>query len=359
MRVLHGTYEIAGQGMVLAEGLRANGVTADSLAYRVDWDGRVPRIVVELDRLDPLRRVLAMERTRRRFEDAYDVFHFHFGSSFFGAGAPYGESGWLARLLARRDVPGLKARGKTVVFHFHGCEVRNRAYMLKAHALSACTECRPFCAPDRQRALLADASRHADRVFFSTKDLAESVPNGIELPLAIEAARWEEAARAHPLPSPETRDGVNGPVVLAHAPTNRWIKGTRHVEDAVERLRAEFPQLELRLIEKLPWAGMPRALAACDLLVDQLFMGWYGLLAIEGMSLGKAVVCHLRADFRDDACPVVDATSETLVEVLRPLIRDPARRAALGAAGQAWARARHDQAAVGKTLLAHYEELRQ
>jgi len=94
--------------------------------------------------------------------------------------------------------------------------------------------------------------------------------------------------------------------------------------------------------------------------VDQLFMGWYGLLAIEGMSLGKAVVCHLRGDFAASAagCPVVDATAETVTEVLRALIRDPARRIALGAAGQAWARARHDQAAVGRTLLTHYEDLR-
>jgi glycosyltransferase involved in cell wall biosynthesis len=344
--------------MVLADGLRAHGAIADSLAYRVDWDGRRPRLVVELDRLDPLSRVFAMARTRRRLEDEYDVFHFHFGSSFFGSGAPYGGSGLLARLLARRDVAGLKARGKTVVFHFHGCEVRNRAHMMAQHERAACTECKPFCDPARQRKLLADAARDADRVFFSTKDLAESVPNGIALPLAIDAARWEEAARALPLPEASERDGVRGPVVIAHAPTNRWIKGTRHVEAAVERLRPEFPQLELRLIEHLAWAEMPRTLAACDLLVDQLFMGWYGLLAIEGMSLGRAVVCHLRADFAEPDCPVVDATAETLADVLRPLIADPQRRAALGAAGQAWARARHDQVAVGKVLLAHYGEIR-
>ena len=38
-------------------------------------------------------------------------------------------------------------------------------------------------------------------------------------------------------------------------------------------------------------------------------MGWYGLLAIEGMALGKAVVCHLRPDFVQPGCPVVDATA--------------------------------------------------
>lgn len=346
LRVLHGTYEIAGQGMVLAQGLRAAGVDAKSLAYRVDWDGRRPELIVELDPLPgPIARGAAMLGAFARLAPKFDIFHFHFGASF------------LPRLF---DVPLLKAMGKVVVFHFHGCEVRNRALMLERHALAACTECRPFCRPEHQRWLLGRAARDADRVLYSTKDLAESVPNGIELPLAIDAARWEDAARAGPLPDPASRDGVHGPVVIAHAPTNRWIKGTRHVEAAVESLQREFPRLKLRLIEKLPWADMPRVLAGCDLLVDQLFMGWYGLLAIEGMSLGRPVVCHIRADFAQGSpgCPVLDATPETLEGVLRELIKDPARRAAVGAAGQAWSRARHDAPVVGRALLAHYEAIR-
>ena len=43
-----------------------------------------------------------------------------------------------------------KAMGKSVVFHFHGCEVRKRAHMLGTHRLSTCTDCDPFCRPRRQ-----------------------------------------------------------------------------------------------------------------------------------------------------------------------------------------------------------------
>src|SRR5205085_7474785 len=121
---------------------------------------------------------------------------------------------------------------------------------------------------------------------------------------------------------------VSGPVVIAHAPTDRLIKGTRHVFAAVETLKREFPRLELRTIEKQPWARMPEFLAGCDILVDQLMMGWYGLLAIEGMAEGKAVVAHIREDFRSvhPDLPVVDADPAPLVAVLRELIRDPAHR---------------------------------
>jgi glycosyltransferase involved in cell wall biosynthesis len=343
--VLHGCYEIAGQGMVLALGLRALGCEARSFAYRVDWDGRRPDLVVELDRLPgDLARGAAMLGALVRWGPSFDVFHFHFGTSF------------LPRLL---DLPLLRAWGKPVVFHFHGCEVRRREHMVRAHRLATCTECDPFCRPAQQRWLLEQAARYAGRVFFSTLDLAESVPGGVHLPLAIETDRWEAAATRRPLPDFEKRDGMNGPVVIAHAPTNRLIKGTRHVEAAVEALGAEFPRLELRMIERRPWAAMPELLAECDILVDQLMMGWYGLLAIEGMAEGKAVVSYLRDDFRagHPDLPVVDAEPSTLVDVLRGLVHDPVRRAELGRRGPAYVRAHHDARVVAETLLGHYREL--
>src|SRR5207247_8068646 len=121
------------------------------------------------------------------------------------------------------------------------------------------------------------------------------------------------------LPDVDRRDGVRGPVVIAHAPTHRLIKGTRHVEAAVERLRAEFPRVELRMIDRQPWATMPEFLSGCDILVDQLMMGWYGLLAIEGMAERRAVVSYLREDLRPQypACPGVSADPDTLHAVLR------------------------------------------
>src|SRR5216117_3051993 len=137
LRVLHGTYEIAGQGMMLARALRENGCDARALCYRVDWDVRQSDLVVDLDaHRSRAARGLAMLGTIARLAPRFDVFHFHFGTSF------------LPRLL---DVPILKRMGRKIVFHFHGCEVRNRARMLEAHRLSTCVECDPFCRPRHQR----------------------------------------------------------------------------------------------------------------------------------------------------------------------------------------------------------------
>lgn len=345
LRVLHGTYEIAGQGMMLARALREHGVEARALSYRVDWDGRQSDLVVDLDaRHGAVSRGRAMLGTFLELAPEFDVFHFHFGTSF------------LPRLL---DVPLLRALGRRVVFHFHGCEIRDRTRMLRGHRLSTCTDCDPFCRPRHQGWLRERAARLGDRSFYSTLDLAESVPGGVHLPLAIETARWAEAADRHAPPDAARRDGVNGPVVIGHAPTNRLIKGTRHVVAAVERLRAEFPRLELRMIERQPWAIMPEFLAGCDLVVDQLHMGWYGLLAIEAMAEAKPVVAYLRDDFAAQAegLPVVNADPATLVATLRPWIADPARRAERGALGRAYVTRVHDTHVVGARLLAHYREL--
>ena len=373
LRVLHGCYEIAGQGMMLARGLAENGCEAHSLAYRVDWDGRRPDLIVELDhRSTPAGKAAAMLGAFLRWGTRFDIYHFHFGTSFFGtpffapprpaavAEAEARSAGGARRGRWRQlDLPVLRAMGKRTAFHFHGCEVRSRARMMASHRFSTCTECEPFCVPREQERVLALAARHADRAFFSTLDLAESVPRGVHLPLAIEAARWERLALERPLPELDRRDGVRGPVVIAHAPTHRLIKGTRHVEAAVERLRAEFPRVELRMIDRQPWATMPEFLAGCDILVDQVMMGWYGLLAIEGMAERRAVVACLREDLRPlyPDCPVVSADPETLHAVLRDLVRDPARRAELGERGARFARERHDTKVVGAGLLRHYREM--
>ena len=356
LRVLHGTYEVAGQGMMLARALRDLGCESDSLAYRVDWDGRRPELIVDLDRhRTGLGRLVGMAGAFARWAGHYDVFHFHFGTSFFYV-HPREQP---QALRGHWDLPLLKRMGKRIVFHFHGCEIRNRELMRARHRLATCTECNPFCHPWHQQWLAEQAARYADRVFFSTLDLAESVPSGVQLPLAIEAERWKRAAREFALPDAGHRDGVHAPVVIAHAPTHRLIKGTAYVEAAARELRDEGLNVELRLIEKRPWATMPEFLAGCDILVDQLMMGWYGLLAIEGMAMGRTVIAYLREDFSAQlkGCPVESAEPGTLTDLLRELVRDPARRAMLGVAGQRYVDHHHDLPVVGARLLAEYRAI--
>ena len=104
---------------------------------------------------------------------------------------------------------------------------------------------------------------------------------------------------------------------------------------------------------------------AADLVVDQLNAGWYGMFAIEAMALGKPVVAFLHEEAlqrTEEAfgvkVPIVHATKETLPDVLRGLVSDPAELRRIGAASRAYVEQVHDLSVVADRLLDLYAGLR-
>src|SRR5438105_3843196 len=210
----------------------------------------------------------------------------------------------------------------------------------------ACTECAPFCIPPRQRRILASAARHADLELVSTPDLLESATRAIHFPVAADLSEY-------PFTPPK-----GAARLVLHAPTNRLIKGTRHVERAYEQARRGFPGTEFVVVERKPWKELRDLMMLADVVVDQVFMGWYGMVAVEAMAMGKPVLCFIRPDFepllRD--CPIVRCTLEDLPERLAELLGDPARCRALGEAGRAYVEREHAHTALARKLVELYRD---
>jgi glycosyl transferase family 1 len=333
LRVLHAPAEIAGQGSVLARALRGLGVEAHSLAYNSGFPQYRPDEQRPYDDLPPLPRYLGYLGSALRHLGRWDVYHFHFGRTLV---PPHN---W--------DLPLHPALGRRVVFHYHGCDVRNRAHMLATHRRATCTECDPFCIPARQRRILGSAARFADAELVSTPDLLESAPRARHLPVALDLEDY-------PFASP-----TGSPQLVVHAPTNRLIKGTRYVEQAYETLRPRFPGVRFEVVERRPWSELRAILAAADVVVDQLFMGWYGMVAVEAMALGKPVLCFIRDDFepRLSDCPVVRCTEEDLAERLAETLSSAGTRRALGERGRAYAAREHAAPVIATRLLQLYRSL--
>jgi glycosyltransferase involved in cell wall biosynthesis len=180
--------------------------------------------------------------------------------------------------------------------------------------------------------------RHADRAVFVNPDLWRYLPGAIFLPYAS-----VDVASIEPQPVPDREH-----VVVAHAPTDRGVKGTRYVVDAVEQLRHEGLDIELDVIEGVTRTDAMARMARADVLVDQLYTGWYGGVAVEAMALCRPVVC-----FIDDsenpygsALPIVRADQSTLREVLAGLMADRERRASVAAEGRAFALREHDPRSI-------------
>ena len=100
-------------------------------------------------------------------------------------------------------------------------------------------------------------------------------------------------------------------------------------------------------------------MAECDVFVDQLFMGWYGMVSVEAMALGKPTLAFMRPAFEPAAagCPVVRTSVETLEHDIADLLADAPRRTRLGEEGRAWVERHHDAHVIARQLVALYQEL--
>lgn len=166
----------------------------------------------------------------------------------------------------------------------------------------------------------------------------------------IDTQAWTPAAHR-----PE-RDGRVHEVVVGHSPNHRGVKGTAELIAAVDRLRSEGLRIRLDLMEGIPNREVRTRLAGCDILVEQLHLG-YALSAMEGMALALPVVSNLEDPaYYDlhrrctglDRCPIVSCSPMTVADALRTLATDPALRRRLGEAGRSYVERHHGMASAAR-----------
>jgi len=148
----------------------------------------------------------------------------------------------------------------------------------------------------------------------------------------------------------------SGMVKVAHAPTARKIKSTEPFLAAIARLQAEGYDVELDLIEKVPWDECLRRKASADIYFDQTILG-YGNNAIEAWGMGipviagaqEATLAEMRKRFSNEL-PFYQATEGTIYEALKALIQSPDLRAEYSERGLNHVQRFHDQRVVVEQL---------
>lgn len=303
----------------------------------------------------------------------FDVIHYGGGQPLFTPPPPWfwGEmTGPLHSRLAHAglealshvtpfaDLRLLRRKGKVIAVTFQGDDARLGAAQRQRYARSLASEAdAAHYAPagDRwKQRRIAAVDRHAHLIYALNPDLLHDLPPRARyLPYAIEIASLHTGATG----------SANAVPVIVHAPSDQRVKGTAHVLAAVEHLRNAGARFDFALLENLENADARAAYAKADIIIDQLNAGFYGMLAVEAMAAGKAVVAFMReADlhFLDPAmrraCPVVSAEPDTLAHVLESLLEaGPGHLADLGRAGRAFTARWHDARAVAGSLLRDYE----
>jgi hypothetical protein len=241
-------------------------------------------------------------------------------------------------IRAREDVDSLRSSGRNVALLFHGSEVRRP----REHA--RLTPWSPFYQP-QTRDFTQHMERKTDRthdalsgfdglLLVSTLDLLDHVPGAVWLPVVVGRASFARTAPAL----------AGGRPVVAHAPSSSWLKGSEWVDPVLRRMDRDG-LLTYRRMENIPPIMVPSLLREVDVLVDQIVLGNPGVIAVQAMAAGRLVLAHLPEHVRrrfPEPPPVVEATPETLEQVLLSVIENPEHYSQIAARGVGFARKYHD-----------------
>lgn len=242
----------------------------------------------------------------------------------------------VADLMAQADVIHLMNRptwhplfeGKGLVLHHHGTYLRDHAPALRGWA-----------------------AEHRAVQLVATIDLLADAPEATWLPSPVDVPAMEGLRRT------EYRRGDR--LRLAHAPTDRSLKGTAGYLAALGRLGN---RVESDLIEGVDWPTCLRRKAAADIFFDQVGYG-YGMNALEAWAMGLPVLSGTN-DWRITRLirntvgylPYHPASDADIAERLAELVDDPRLRRWSAERGNAYVRDFHDEPRVVERLKRIYEQ---
>jgi len=146
------------------------------------------------------------------------------------------------------------------------------------------------------------------------------------------------------------------PIKIVHAPSRRKLKGTEHVLRAIKHLKNQDYNIKLILVENTPHIEALEYYKQADIVIDQLLIGWYGMVAQECMALGKPVCVYLREDLEGyiPSHPMLNTTSDNIADNLKQLIEDATLRANLGKKGRIYVEKVHSSDRIARRLLDIY-----
>lgn len=336
INIFHGANNVAGSAELIARSQRALGFQATSVCM----PNKSFAAKVDVEVSDSL---FGRARLLSQFSK-FDVFQFYFGTTLLGG-------------LSLRDVKLLSKRGKQVFLYFCGCDIRDSKRVIATQQFSACAECWPQqCHPKRNE--MEEISHEANGVFVSTPDLLEFAPGSTLLPQPLDLSQIKQfLMTTQRLRQPEEDSARR--IRIVHAPSNRLIKGTRHLVSSVEKLKAQGFAVDLVLVENKSYAEALRIYSTADIAVDQLLIGSYGQFAVEMMALGIPVVCNIRDDLRSfypTDLPIISANPQNLTSVLEELIQERHTWADLGQRGQRYADDIHNPLVIASTAASFYKK---
>lgn len=371
-KVLHAPTTVGGNPRGLSEALNSIGVYSRTLTlqqtyfnYPADyvlWSGSDGLFKREIKRLAALIYVAFK----------YDVIHYNFGTTIAAPACYYSPPTSVINGLLRWvycgyldalqlvELKTYRALGKPLFVTYQGDDARQGDYSLANFRFSIAAQVEEsyyYKASDEfKRRSIDRLSQYCTTIYAVNPDLLHVLPVGSKFVPYSHISLDEWAPQYTQLEKRKLR--------IAHAPSHRKGKGTELILAALEKLEAEGFEFELVLVEGLSNEEAKKLYGTADVLVDQLFAGWYGGLAVEAMALGKPVLVYIRNEdlkFIPDEMaadlPFVNVDPETIEEGLRKVLTMPREDLlALAKRSRAYVEKWHNPVKIASELIVDYEK---
>jgi hypothetical protein len=129
---------------------------------------------------------------------------------------------------------------------------------------------------------------------------------------------------------------LNSIPLIVHAPTNRGVKGTQYVINAIDKLKSKGYKLNFKLVEDMSNDELLDLLSEADIVIDELNSDSVGVLSTEAMATGNCVLTSYLVEHfdKESGCPILNTNRDNLYTNLEMLITDTNRRSLLARQGR-------------------------
>lgn len=239
----------------------------------------------------------------------FDVIHFESGSDF---------------LKNEFFVKELHNRGKKIIAHYHGEDLRASGVMPNMDSLS-----------------------HLN--LTNEVDLLEKHPNIEYLFLPFDTSQFSPT------------ENINNMIRVSHAPTNRFYKGSDFIISICEKLEQE-KLIQFDLIENVSHKEALERKAKSDIFIDQIGDrgGWgYGMNSVEALAMGICTLTEMNKTYQSfiPKHPFINVNQNNFENALRDLLDKPNKIKNKGRDAREWVVQNHDIKQVSKKLYSYYKTL--
>lgn len=369
-KVLHAPTTVGGNPQGLSNALNFLGVFSRTLTLRQNYFNYQADYILWSENEGLFKRELKRLIALIYVAFKYDVIHYNFGTSIAATGC-YRPSASAIKNLLRGvycryldilqllELKTYKAFGKALFVTYQGDDARQGDYSLANFKFSIASQVDDAYynkeSDEWKRQSIVRLGKFCDAIYAVNPDLLYVLPKGAKfVPYShISLDEW----------TPQYTQLENRKLRIAHAPSHRKAKGTELILAALNKLKADGFEFELVLVEGVSNEEAKKIYATVDVLVDQLFVGWYGGLAVEAMALGKPVLVYIRSEDLKlipsgmaVSLPFINVTPDSIEEGLRQVLVMPRTELlSLAKKSRAYVEKWHNPMIIASELITDYE----